>query len=513
MADKTTSSTQPPINKYSNKSNTCTSAVTFTIKRHGLKITLAVCFLLSLKNIPKFIIFSAASASASDTKTSILLLDNPSQVQTQVQFRTATAKDQPDQPPPPPPPPPSFQKQSRPPPHCPSPLLPFQDINRDNNTTEDSTTRRSKNNNGNNGNGTSTFIQKSVTIHTTSRIPCVTQPYKDVLDQWQDRLCQFAAKSQSSKDQHQYQHHQYQYEYQYSLKLWDDEDIRQYFQAHNYWRDYFPNLKKAIQCLPTNNGAALADLWRYLLLWDQGSGGNIFTDMDNAPGSQLDDILGIISTTRRNEDDNNKDMIIPINPKGRLTQSFMAVASSKRRHHHHHPLMYLALTQACDNLLALSNLSTQDAAHTTGPFVLGNVFQQFINDGIATTTGTLPKDTFDRDHYDTYNYNNHAAGIYTISSNMAKQLQDLFPGQHWMHQRFLTIVGNIRDPHAYVRTAKVRGAAKKQYYKLLGMQQWQTAKKRPATNEEHLQHYWTGSCQSYLEYLERNNKEEDGSGK
>ena len=41
----------------------------------------------------------------------------------------------------------------------------------------------------------------------------------------------------------------------------------------------FPLLQEARSCI--SSGAGMADLWRYLILWEYGG---IYTDIDNAPG-------------------------------------------------------------------------------------------------------------------------------------------------------------------------------------------------------------------------------------
>ena len=63
-----------------------------------------------------------------------------------------------------------------------------------------------------------------------------------------------------------------------------DGAAKQKLLLERYWPE-FPHLQLAFQCLKNAGGAAVADLWRYLVLWEYGG---IYTDMDNQRGPLFD---------------------------------------------------------------------------------------------------------------------------------------------------------------------------------------------------------------------------------
>ena len=343
--------------------------------------------------------------------------------------------------------------------------------------TTSATTIRSRNDAEPASNNSSSDIQHPQSIppviYTTSRVRCMTARYLAVYDQWRTLHPQ------------------------YSVQLYDDTDVDQYFQQthsptpsdnndsvkdYSYWSTMFPKLRQALLCLPQHNGASKADVWRYLVLWDQGG---VYTDIDNAPGRGLRDLLDTIhqpTPSRHTIHSEILDMIIPINKKGRLSQFFFLAAPR-------HPLLYLALNRALDNLLQLPDLSVQDASYVTGPFVLMDAMDQFqfeMGDNLTDMDNTKQRTQ----------YGNYTAGVYRMSPHLEAKLQRQFPGQTWMVDRTVTVVGDRKEPHRYVRTI-LTGSAKKEYYRLVNMQQWQTIKKNGT------QHEWRGSCQSWLLELER----------
>ena len=66
----------------------------------------------------------------------------------------------------------------------------------------------------------------------------------------------------------------------YSFFLHDDDAVDRLIFGREW--PQFPLLKESLTCIPS--GAGKADIWRYLMLWEYGG---IYTDIDNAPGSQL----------------------------------------------------------------------------------------------------------------------------------------------------------------------------------------------------------------------------------
>ena len=359
-------------------------------------------------------------------------------------------------------------------------------------STTSETAIRSQNNAEQPSNASSSILRKSQypktippVIYTTSRVSCMTARYLAVFDQW--------------RTLHPL----------YSVRLYDDTDVDQYFrQTHHpandnnsadgkdsYWSSMFPKLRQALLCLPQHNGASKADIWRYLVLWDQGG---VYTDIDNAPGRGLRDLLDSIqqrppitaaSSNATTSIHSEMDAIIPINKRGRLSQFFFLTAPR-------HPLLYLALAKALDNLLKLPDLSAQDASHVTGPFVLMDAMDQFqfeeqrheegASDNLSNMDATTQRTPYD----------NYTAGVYRMSPHLEEKLQTQFPGQTWMIGRTVTVLGDRKEPHRYVRTI-LTGSAKKEYYRLVNMQQWQTIKKNGT------QHEWHGSCEGWLLELER----------
>jgi len=318
-----------------------------------------------------------------------------------------------------------LQTRTRPMPDCRPPLLPALD-----------TIPKQHRSNSSSNICTKRTTSIPAIIHTTSRVRCMTPRYLKVFDQWRFT--------------------------DHALVLYDDDNVQEYFQAHLYWSETFPQLKQAMNCLPEHNGASTADLWRYLVLWDQGGG---YTDIDNAPGRDFTGLLDLQQQQQQQQQQQaTMDAFIPINQRGRLTQSFI-VASRQ------HPLIYLALSRAIDNLLQLTSLATQNASLITGPFALMDAFNQF--------KGGTPVD-----------YNQHSPGIFRISKATEQLLQERFPGQTWMMNRTVTVVGSQQTPHIYVKTA-LKGPAKREYYQLVNMQKWQKVGK---------QHQWAGSCKRWLDH-------------
>ena len=91
-------------------------------------------------------------------------------------------------------------------------------------------------------------------IHMTSKSKCFTKAYADNVERWRF-------------DGH-------------SFFLHDDADVNKLYMSRE-WKE-FPLLDEVRSCI--NCGAGMADLWRYVALWEYGG---IYTDMDNGPGHQF----------------------------------------------------------------------------------------------------------------------------------------------------------------------------------------------------------------------------------
>ena len=108
-----------------------------------------------------------------------------------------------------------------------------------------------------------------------------------------------------------------------------------------------------------SSGAGLADLWRYLVLWEFGG---IYTDTDSAPGPLF------YNGTIINDD---TDVLMEVEDVGSPSQYFM-VASPR------HPIMYMAVKQSIKKLLAVPSISAQYVPKITGPVVVKNAVRLAI---------------------------------------------------------------------------------------------------------------------------------------
>mmetsp|Transcript_53004 Transcript_53004/g.146808 ORF Transcript_53004/g.146808 Transcript_53004/m.146808 type:complete len:136 (+) Transcript_53004:2-409(+) len=128
--------------------------------------------------------------------------------------------------------------------------------------------------------------------------------------------------------------------------------------------------------------------------------------------------------------------------------------------------MYLCLSIAIERLLAVKDLSTQNAFATTGPGVLDMARKMF--------TGSSSADM--------------VQGNYSIDPDLVHRLQEKFPGDDWMTNRNLQVVGSAQNPDEFVKTSAIRGKAKMHFYELVGMSVWQNT----AAHTSNL------SCQDWL---------------
>jgi len=173
-------------------------------------------------------------------------------------------------------------------------------------------------------------------IHVTSRSRCVPKPFYD------------------------------------NLRKWRDLDDRLDFYFHNEaavdrllygrdWSEEFPHLRQITQSCLTS-GAAKADVWRAVLLWEYGG---IYTDVDNAPTSEF------TASTPINFEEDEAFFVIE---SGRfLSQYFMATC---RRH----PIAFLTVHHALSRILNLNDVSTQYVPFVTGPGALKSAFIHFMDD-------------------------------------------------------------------------------------------------------------------------------------
>lgn len=168
-------------------------------------------------------------------------------------------------------------------------------------------------------------------VHVTSKTRCMTPTFIRNIDKWR-----FPG---------------------YSLLFHDDAAVDRLLAK--YWPE-FPQLQLFQKC--SISGAAKADIWRLLVLWEYGG---IYTDIDNAPGPKFDN--GNII-----QDDD--DAWFVVERVGVLSQYFMA-ASPK------HPLIHVALTSLFQRLLEVENIRKQYVPFVTGPGAMKVAMMNFMKDG------------------------------------------------------------------------------------------------------------------------------------
>ncbi|KAK1745447.1 hypothetical protein QTG54_003371 [Skeletonema marinoi] len=172
-------------------------------------------------------------------------------------------------------------------------------------------------------------------LHFTSKSRCMTQSFANNLQLWKDAL--------GSK---------------YSIYIHDDAAINKFI-YHRRWVE-FPELQELMSCITA--GAAKADVWRYLMIWEYGG---IYSDMDSAPNKFDVDTI----TT---EDD----AWFPLEMLGIPAQYWFAASPR-------HPIMYFSAKSALGAVAWRPDISNNNAAKTTGPgaFKVGFVyFQRLVGD-------------------------------------------------------------------------------------------------------------------------------------
>jgi hypothetical protein len=138
-----------------------------------------------------------------------------------------------------------------------------------------------------------------------------------------------------------------------NLARWELENHSFYFHDEaaverllgQHWPE-FPHLQLVLSC--TLSGAAKADLWRLLVLWEYGG---VYTDIDNAPGPLFKNGTAI------HDDD---DSFFVVERIGVLSQYFMA-ASPK------HPLIHIAILVTLGRILEVISVGLQNVPWVSGP--------------------------------------------------------------------------------------------------------------------------------------------------
>ena len=131
----------------------------------------------------------------------------------------------------------------------------------------------------------------------------------------------------------------------------------------------FPHLQEFLRCIPT--GAAMADIWRLVLLWEYGG---IYTDMDQAPGPLLN--ASAISAS--------DDAFLVVEGGDFLAQYFLAAAPR-------HPIIYFTLQAALHGLYRVDDVGNQMVPRTTGPEALRMGFRNFMGQSQISNVYKDPK--------------------------------------------------------------------------------------------------------------------------
>jgi hypothetical protein len=244
-------------------------------------------------------------------------------------------------------------------------------------------------------------------VHTTSKSRCMPPAFIDNLRPWQNLT-----------------HH--------SFFFHDDEAVDRLLQLD--WPE-FPQLRKALQC--SISGAAKADLWRALVLWEYGG---IYTDVDNAVNAFNATSIGATD-----------DAFFVVETMGIPSQYFFAASPR-------HPLVYLLITAIMHRLYDLPDFHNQYVPYVTGPGALKIAFQHFMKahpPHIPPGAVRLPEQRS--------SFNKVPAGIYFGLGN-----------------RTVTVVGSKKRPDAIIHRNAVGN--KKGLFRDMGMPHFSKVK-RKATNE------------------------------
>merc|ERR1719276_559488 len=164
-------------------------------------------------------------------------------------------------------------------------------------------------------------------VHMTSKSRCMTEAFASNVDKWRFKG--------------------------HSLFFHDDDAVDRLINRR--WIE-FPQLQDTLECMVP--GAAIADLWRYMMLWVYGG---IYTDIDNAPGPWFWNETGSVIT-------NETDALFEQERDGFPSQYFFASSP-------HHPIMFLAVYDLMRRVMDVQSVQKQYVPFVTGP---GAVKQAFV---------------------------------------------------------------------------------------------------------------------------------------
>jgi hypothetical protein len=170
-------------------------------------------------------------------------------------------------------------------------------------------------------------------LHQTGKSRCISSfLYKDCVQKWHN-------------------HHQFK---DMSYRFADDQAMDQLLYDHERWKALFPVLHLALKCIEHVQIPVMkADIWRYLILWEQGG---IFADLDVIPDESL----------MMHPD---YDAVFVLIDQNVLSQWFMATSPQ-------HPLMYFAIQRATAKVLRAKRAIP---IQHTGPQALNVATRDFLS--------------------------------------------------------------------------------------------------------------------------------------
>jgi len=142
----------------------------------------------------------------------------------------------------------------------------------------------------------------------------------------------------------------------WSYYFHDDDAMARLFALD--WSHVFPHLKQVLNCI-SNRGTLLADIWRYLILYEYGG---IYVDIDSVPTK-------FNSTTIQPNDQG----FFVVEQYHLLSQYFMAMTPK-------HPLMYYAIHASMLHILESPDTGMIQAPAVTGPHALHKGFVHYRMD-------------------------------------------------------------------------------------------------------------------------------------
>ena len=223
-------------------------------------------------------------------------------------------------------------------------------------------------------------------LHFTSKSRCMTQSFANNIQRWKHTL--------GSK---------------YSIYIHDDIAMDK-FMYQRQWME-FPELPELLSCITA--GAAKADVWRYLMIWEYGG---IYSDMDSAPNT-----FGVDTISTQD------DAWFPLESLGIPAQYWFAASPR-------HPVMFFSAKMALQAMAWRPDISDNDAARTTGPgaFKTGFIyFQRLVGDA---SNGYV------------------TAGLYQGIQN-----------------RSVKVVGTKENSNEWIHRESIRGKSKRSDYEQMGM--------------------------------------------